>query len=66
LSTNPHWARVVVYGLFSLCVIHTEGLDSGNINRLMMMMIVFVVSTFRWHAFLGCAIKIAYVVDALQ
>jgi hypothetical protein len=22
---NPHWARVVGYGLFSLCVIHKEG-----------------------------------------
>jgi glutaminase len=36
--TNPHWARVV-YGPFSLCVIHKEGLclSSGDINRLMMM-----------------------------
>jgi hypothetical protein len=24
--TNPHWARVVGYGPFSLCVIHKEGL----------------------------------------
>jgi hypothetical protein len=24
--TNPHWARVVCYGSFSLCVIHREGL----------------------------------------
>jgi hypothetical protein len=24
--SNPHWARVVVYGPFSLCVIHKEGL----------------------------------------
>jgi hypothetical protein len=39
--TNPHWARVVSYGPFSLCVIHKEGLcpSSGDINRLMMMMI---------------------------
>jgi hypothetical protein len=22
--TNPHWARLVGYGLFSLCVIHRE------------------------------------------
>jgi hypothetical protein len=35
--TNPHWARVVDYGLFSLCVIHKEGLrpSSGDINMLM-------------------------------
>jgi hypothetical protein len=38
--TNPHWARVVAYGPFSLSVIHKEGLcpSSGDINRLMMMM----------------------------
>jgi hypothetical protein len=38
---NPHWARVVGYGPFSLWVIHKEGLcpSSGDINRLMMMMI---------------------------
>jgi hypothetical protein len=35
--TNPHWARVVGYGPFSLCVIHKEGLcPSRDINRLMM------------------------------
>jgi hypothetical protein len=36
---NPHWARVVGYGPFSLCVIHKEGLCpwSGDINGLMMM-----------------------------
>jgi hypothetical protein len=36
--TNPHWARVVGYGLFSLYVIHKESLfpSSGDINRLMM------------------------------
>jgi hypothetical protein len=40
--TNPHWARVVGYGPFSLCVIQKEGLcpNSGDINRLMMMMIM--------------------------
>jgi hypothetical protein len=34
-----HWARVVGYSPFSLCVIHKEGLypSSGDINRLMMM-----------------------------
>jgi hypothetical protein len=39
-GTNPHWARVVGYGLFSLCVIHKEGVchRSGDINRLTMMM----------------------------
>jgi hypothetical protein len=38
---NPHWAHVVSYGPFSLCVIHKECLwpSSGSINRLMMMMI---------------------------
>jgi hypothetical protein len=36
VSINPHWARVVGYGLF-LCVIRKEGLylSSGDINRLM-------------------------------
>jgi hypothetical protein len=36
--TNPHWAGVVGYSPFSLCVIHKEGLcpSSGDINRLMM------------------------------
>jgi hypothetical protein len=34
---NPHWARVVGYDPFSLCVIHKESLciSSGDINRLM-------------------------------
>jgi hypothetical protein len=38
--TKPHWARVVGYGPFSLCVIHKEGLcpSSRDNNRLMMMM----------------------------
>jgi hypothetical protein len=36
---NPHWARVVSYCPFSLCVIHKEGLcpSSGDIDWLMMM-----------------------------
>jgi hypothetical protein len=40
--TNPHWARVVGYRPFSLWVIHKEGLcpSSGDINRLMMMMMM--------------------------
>jgi hypothetical protein len=39
--TNPHWARVVGYGPFSLWVIYKEGLcpSSGEINRLMMMIL---------------------------
>jgi hypothetical protein len=37
--TDPHWARVVGYGPFSLYVIHKESLcpSIGVINRLMMM-----------------------------
>jgi hypothetical protein len=44
-STNPHWARVVGYGPFSLWVIHKKGLclSSGDNNRLMMMMIFWNV-----------------------
>jgi hypothetical protein len=36
---NPHWARVVGYGPFYLCVIYKEGLcpNCGDINRLIMM-----------------------------
>jgi cellulose synthase/poly-beta-1,6-N-acetylglucosamine synthase-like glycosyltransferase len=42
--TNPHRARVVDYGPFSLRVILKEGLclRSGDINRLMMMMIMML------------------------
>jgi hypothetical protein len=38
VPTIPHWASVVGYGPFSLCVIHEEDLcpSSGGINRLMM------------------------------
>jgi hypothetical protein len=38
--SNLHWARVVGYGPFSVWVIHKEVLcpSSGDINRLMMMM----------------------------
>jgi hypothetical protein len=37
--TNPHWARIAGYGLFSLCVIYKKSLcpNSEDINRLMMM-----------------------------
>jgi hypothetical protein len=43
--TNQHWARVVGYGPFSLYVIHKEGLypSSGDINRLMTMMMFFML-----------------------
>jgi hypothetical protein len=50
--TNLHWARVVDYGQFSLCVIYKEGLcpGSGGINRLMMMMMnrVLIGEFFRF------------------
>jgi hypothetical protein len=37
-NTNPHWARVVGYGPFSLYIIHKEGLcPSSDIKGLMMM-----------------------------
>jgi hypothetical protein len=41
---NPHWARVVGYGPLSLCVIHKKGLCaiSGDINRLMMSLLVLL------------------------
>jgi hypothetical protein len=37
ININPHWARVLGYGPFSLCKIHKEGLcsSSGDINKLM-------------------------------
>jgi hypothetical protein len=40
--TNPHWARVVGYGPFFICVIHTKGLcpSSGDNIRLLMMMML--------------------------
>jgi hypothetical protein len=40
--TNPHWARVVGYGQFSLCVIHKKALcpSCGDINRLMMIILL--------------------------
>jgi hypothetical protein len=43
--TNPHWARVVGYGPFSLWLIHKEGLcpSSRDINRLMMMMMMIMM-----------------------
>jgi hypothetical protein len=52
-------ARVVGYGLFSLWVIHKEGLcpNSGNINRLMMMMMK-IHSCCKMYHFDGPAIYI--------
>jgi hypothetical protein len=46
--TNPHWARVAGYGLFSLCVNHKEGLcpSCGGINRLVMMKLVLRMNLF--------------------
>jgi hypothetical protein len=43
LYTNPHWARVVGYGPFTLCEIHKEGLCyRGDINGLMMMIMTSI------------------------
>jgi hypothetical protein len=52
--TNQHWARVVDYGPFSLCVIHEEGLcpSSGDINRQMMNQKGYMcVCIFVWMSF---------------
>jgi hypothetical protein len=48
--TNPHWARVVGYGPFSLWLIHKEGLclSSGDINMLMMM--IFKMMLVLYHS----------------
>jgi hypothetical protein len=53
--TNPHWACVVGYGPFFLCVIHKEGLcpSSGGVNRLMMMRIEVLHSARLRFAHLG-------------
>jgi hypothetical protein len=42
--TKMNWARVVGYSPFSLCVIRKVGLcpSSGDINRLMMMIKLFI------------------------
>jgi hypothetical protein len=47
LFNNQNRAREVGYGLFSLCVIHKEYLcpSSGDINKLMMMMIYVIFQT---------------------
>jgi hypothetical protein len=38
---NPHWARVVDYGPFSLCVFHKEGRcpSSRDIDMLLMILV---------------------------
>jgi hypothetical protein len=50
--TNPHWARVVGYGPFTLCVIHKEVLcpSSGDINRLMMLKDLSIHRDRKWKA----------------
>jgi hypothetical protein len=51
--TNPHWARMVGYESFFLCVIHKEHLysSSGDINRLMMIITshdkYFILSNYK-------------------
>jgi hypothetical protein len=49
--TNSHWARVVGYSPFSLCVIHKEGLypSSGDINRLMMIALITNCKCILWR-----------------
>jgi hypothetical protein len=51
VHTNPHWARVVCSGPFSLCVMHKEGLCLSNedMNRLMMMILDSRVFTYSQH-----------------
>jgi hypothetical protein len=48
--TNPHWARVMGYGPFFLCVIHMEDLcpNSGDINRPMIMMVMKLYYYYQW------------------
>jgi hypothetical protein len=54
--TNPHWTRVVGCGPFSLCVIHKEGLvpSSGDINRLMMMIMMIMILLFKIRMSVHC------------
>jgi hypothetical protein len=51
--TNSHWAGVVSYGPFSLCVIHKVGLclSSEDINMLMMNITRLTIQkiTLVWH-----------------
>jgi hypothetical protein len=56
---NPHWACVVGYGSFSLCVLHKEGLcrSSGGINNLMMIYIVSLQSfSLSMHFYLSTCV----------
>jgi hypothetical protein len=55
MVSNPHWVRVVGFGQFSLCVIHKEGLCpcSGDVNRVMMMMIICNMKILAFEAFEG-------------
>jgi hypothetical protein len=64
---TPHWARVVGYGPFSLCVIHKEGLcpSSGDINRLMLMKVVGTL-THADYPHRGSAQRPALTYPALQ
>jgi hypothetical protein len=59
-AVNPHWARVVVYGPFSLGVIHKKGLcpNSGNINSLMILRVkrIFV----KYYAIIMCNVILDY------
>jgi hypothetical protein len=50
-TTNPHWTRLVGYDPFSLYVIYKDGLcpSSGDINRLMMMMMTPEMNCVRLH-----------------
>jgi hypothetical protein len=59
---NSHWARVVGYGPFSLCVIHKEvlWLSSGDINRLMMMIIIIEVKKWEKIISYGLSLKGPY------
>jgi hypothetical protein len=54
--TNPHWARVMASGPFSLWVIHKEDLcySSGDINRLIMMMMIMRSSMVERSARSAC------------
>jgi hypothetical protein len=42
--TNPHWARVVGYGPFSLRVIHKASAN-GDVNRLMMIRTLILIKS---------------------
>jgi hypothetical protein len=56
LATNSHWARMVGYGPLSLCIIHKEGLclSSGDINRLMRIIIIIFDTHNNYPAQIKC------------